>query len=199
MAIAIVTKLEGCPGLLERVGVLLVPGKCPGDQAEEEVPAGVPKAWVLNLQRGGESTLNLQRLLSPSPNPLGANLKRGLGQPVVRMPAVREPSQEPVEAGRIPEASVRSPVLFRPRFPIREFPAGRRSCVLETEGCESTPAICSQRSRSLGRLVKDIKQSFQRLWKDCCFSELITSLERGGGRGDDTWITPKPCATYDMD
>lgn len=30
-------------------GVLLVPGKCQGDQAEEKVPAGVPQQWVLNL------------------------------------------------------------------------------------------------------------------------------------------------------
>lgn len=101
---------------------------------------------------------------------------------------MREQSWELVEAGRIPEASVWSPVLFRPRFPISEFPGGE-AAVKHT--CELLPMLPTALLR---RLVKDMKQSFQRLWEDCCFSELITSLERGRGNG--LLQSPVPLMTW---
>lgn len=109
---------------------------------------------------------------------------------------MREQSWEPVEASRIPEASVWSPVLFRPRFPIREFPGGEAAVSQRPKDvrhtCELLPVLLGVPLRPL---VKDIKQSFQRLWEDCCFSGLITSRERGRGK----WITPESCAIYGLD
>lgn len=117
-----------------------------------------------------------------------------LGQPAVQMSTMREQSWERVKAGRIPETSVWSPVLSHPRFPSRVLGGGGAEKQLENVKC--TCVLLPVFSAVLLRwLDKDRKQSFQRLWEDCCFSELITSLERGRRK----WIAPEPCAIYDID